>query len=91
MLENSERNRKEIDMADLTLQKKILDLIEELLKVPAGTVTADTQIADVEEWDSLMHVMIIGELESRLEVAIPLDDAIELTSVRELLDKAGCL
>ena len=78
-------------MADLTLQKKILDLIEELLKVPAGTVTADTQIADVEEWDSLMHVMIIGELESRLEVAIPLDDAIELTSVRELLDKAGCL
>lgn len=78
-------------MADLTLQKKILDLIEELLKVPAGTVTVDTQIADVEEWDSLMHVMIIGELESRLGIAIPLDDAIELTSVRELLDKAGCL
>ena len=78
-------------MADLTLQKNILDLIEELLKVPAGTVTVDTQIADVEEWDSLMHVMIIGELESRLGVAIPLDDAIELTSVMELLDKAGCL
>ena len=78
-------------MGDLTLQKKILDIIEELLKVPTGTVTVDTQIADVEEWDSLMHVMIIGELESRLGVAIPLDDAIELTSVRDLLDKAGCL
>ena len=78
-------------MADLTLQKNILELIEELLKVPTGTVTVDTQIADVEEWDSLMHVMIIGELESRLGVAIPLDDAVELTSVKELLDKAGCL
>ena len=78
-------------MADLALQKKILDLIEELLKVPAGTITVDTQIADIEEWDSLMHVMIIGELESRLSVAIPLDDAIELTSVRGLLEKAGCL
>lgn len=78
-------------MSEQTLQREILDLIEELLKVPAGTVTVNTQIADVEEWDSLMHVMIIGELESRLGVSIPLDDAIELTSVKELLDKAGCL
>lgn len=73
------------------MQDKIIALIEELLKVPAGTVTIDTQIEDVEEWDSLMHVMIIGELEERLGVVISLDDAIELSSVRELLEKAGCL
>ena len=59
--------------------------------MPAGTITVDTQIADVEEWDSLAHVMLIGELEMQLGVSIALDDAIELTSVRELLEKAGCL
>ncbi|MDE7114409.1 MAG: acyl carrier protein [Acetatifactor sp.] len=73
------------------MQEKIIALIEELLKVPAGTITIDTRIEDVEEWDSLMHVMIIGELEERLGVEIPLEDAIELGSVRELLEKAGCL
>lgn len=73
------------------MQEKIIALIEELLKVPTGTVTIDTRIEDVEEWDSLAHVMIIGELEERLGVAIPLDDAIELDSMRELLEKAGCL
>ena len=73
------------------MQDKIIALIEELLKVPAGTVTIDTQIEDVEEWDSLMHVMIIGELEERLGVVISLDDAIERAGVRELLEKAGCL
>lgn len=72
-------------------QQEIIALIEELLKVPAGTITMDTQIADVEEWDSLAHVMIIGELETQLNVSIPLDDAIELTSVKELLEKAGCV
>ncbi len=72
-------------------QQEIIALIEELLKVPAGTITVDTQIADVEEWDSLAHVMIIGELETQLDVSIPLDDAIELTSVKELLEKAGCV
>lgn len=75
----------------MSKQEEIIALIEELLKVPAGTITIDTQIADVEEWDSLAHVMLIGELESRLDVSIPLDDAIELTSVKELLEKAGCL
>ncbi len=78
-------------MADKVTQRDILDLIEELLKVPAGSITADTQIGDVEEWDSLMHVMIIGELESRLGVVIPLEDAVEVTCVRELLERAGCL
>ena len=75
----------------MTGQEEIIALIEELLKVPAGTITVDTQIADVEEWDSLAHVMIIGELESALDISIPLDDAIELTSVKELLEKAGCV
>ena len=75
----------------MTKRDEIIALIEELLKVPAGTITVDTQIADVEEWDSLAHVMIIGELETQLDVSIPLDDAIELTSVKELLEKAGCV
>lgn len=78
-------------MANIGLQQKIIALVEELLKLPAGTITPDTQIADVEEWDSLAHVMIIGELEQRLGVSIPLDDAIELTSMGELLEKVGCL
>lgn len=75
----------------MTKQEEIIALIEGLLKVPAGTITVDTQIADVEEWDSLAHVMLIGELETQLNVSIPLDDAIELTSVKELLEKAGCV
>ncbi len=78
-------------MTNTELQSEIIALIEELLKLPAGTVTPDTQIADVEEWDSLAHVMIIGELEERLKVSIPLEDAVELTGVRELFEKAGCL
>jgi acyl carrier protein len=78
-------------MADMELQKKVTGLIEELLKLPSGTITLDTMIEEIEEWDSLAHVMIIGELEEKLGITIPLEDAIELTGVRELLEKAGCL
>ena len=68
------------------MKEKIIKLIEDVLKVPAGTITEDTMIEDVEQWDSLAHVMIIGQLEEELGVSIPLDEAIELKGMRELLE-----
>lgn len=71
------------------MKKKIIDLIEEALNVPKGTITEDTRITDVEEWDSLAHVMIIGELEEKLGISIPLEEAVELTGMQELFVCAG--
>ena len=71
------------------MKEKIIALIEAALEVPSGTITEDTMIAEVEEWDSLAHVMIIGELEEKLGLSIPLEEAVDLTGVRELLEKCG--
>ena len=71
------------------MKKRILELMEEVLNVPVGTVTEYTTMDDLEEWDSLAHVMLIGELEERLGVEIPLDEAVEITCVKEILEKAG--
>ena len=73
------------------LKEKIIELIEEVLNVPAGTVTEDTMIVDVEEWDSLAHVMLIGELEEQFGISIPVEDAVEIDGVREILEKANCI
>ena len=67
------------------MKEKIIALIEEILNVPAGSITEETMMEDVEEWDSLAHVMIIGELQEKLGISIPLDEAVELSGVRELL------
>ena len=52
------------------MKEKIIKLIEDVLKVPVGTITEDTMIEDVEQWDSLAHVMIIGQLEEELGVEL---------------------
>ncbi|MCM1303494.1 MAG: acyl carrier protein [Lachnospiraceae bacterium] len=67
------------------MTEKILTLIEELLKIPNGTITTDTMAEDVEEWDSLAHVMLIGELEERFGISIPLEEAIEIKGVKDIL------
>lgn len=71
------------------MRDKIILMLEEILSLAAGSITEDTVIDDIEEWDSLAHVLIIGELESRFGIPIPLDQAIEITSVKELFEKAG--
>lgn len=69
------------------MKEKIIALIEEALMLPEGTITEDTKIEDVEAWDSLAHVMIIGELEEKLGISIPLDEAIEITSIQDIFEK----
>lgn len=71
------------------MKEKIFALIEEVLGVPAGTITEKSRAEDIEAWDSLAQVMIIGELEEKFGVSIPLDEAAEIESVAELLEKAG--
>lgn len=71
------------------MKEKIIALIEEILDVPAGTVTEDTRSDEIVEWDSLAHVAIIGGLEERLGISIPVDEAMEIESVREILEKCG--
>lgn len=70
------------------MKEKILALITEVLKVPEGSITEETQISEVEAWDSLMHVMIIGELEDRLGICFSVDEALELANVKQIIEKA---
>ncbi len=67
------------------MKEKIIEIITEILQVEPGVVTEDTLTSDLEEWDSLAQVMIIGELEAKLSISISLDEAMEIQGVRDLL------
>lgn len=69
------------------MKEKIIALITEILQVPEGAVTETTLIEDLEEWDSLAQVLIVGELESQLGIVIGLEEATEMTGVPDILAK----
>ena len=71
------------------MREQIIALMEEIFQVPVGTITEMTTADDLEEWDSLAHVMLIDALDSELGIAIPLDEVVEISSVVEIFDKAG--
>jgi acyl carrier protein len=71
------------------MKEKIIALIENQLGLEAGSIKETDLIEDIRGWDSLAHVLIIGELESQLGISIPLEEAIEIVTVGDLLAKAG--
>ncbi len=67
------------------MKERLIALITEILQVPEGTVTEKTLMEDLEAWDSVAQVMIIGEMETRLGISVPLEEAMEMTGVADFL------
>ncbi len=66
--------------------EKLQEIIAATLKIPAGGITATTEMDDIEEWDSLGHVHIMVAIEQAFDLYMDVDDFAELISVRAILD-----
>ena len=71
---------------DIHMKEKVFEIIAGILKIDAASLTEETKIEDIEKWDSLAHLMIIEAIDNKLGKSIPIDKAMEITSVKELLE-----
>jgi acyl carrier protein len=57
------------------------EILAGVLGVPVGTISDDSSIGNVEEWDSLAHVKLVLEIERRLKRELSPLEIAEITSV----------
>lgn len=69
------------------MQKKVQEIIAEVLRVAPEKVTPELSIGDIPEWGSMAQMGIISTLEARLDIEIPIDDLFDLTNVQVLVDE----
>lgn len=67
------------------MENKIIELIARVLNVPVGDVTLETEIGELDEWDSLRNVQIIAQLEKVFEVKITPDMIMDLEDVSDII------
>ena len=67
------------------MENKIFELITRVLNVPVGDVTLETEIGELDEWDSLRNVQIIAQLEKEFEVKITPDMIMDLEDVSDII------
>ena len=65
---------------------EMLDLIAEALEVEPGTITAETTIADVPEWNSIGWLTIMSLVDERLNVQINSRSVREFRTAGDVVD-----
>lgn len=67
------------------MEDKIIELIARVLNVPKSEVTLETEIGELDEWDSLRNVQIIAQLEKEFDVKITPDMIMDLEDVSDIV------
>lgn len=63
--------------------EEFLSFMAEILEVDKESLTLETSQDDVETWDSLMQLRLLGEIEAKYSVMIPMD---QVSTIKKLGD-----
>jgi len=65
--------------------EQLKTLMVDLFKCSPDELSDETGPGDINGWDSLGHVALMAEIQSRFGTHIPVEDAIEVESVSDIV------
>ncbi len=68
---------------DLDFMKSVF---EESLDIDSSNLNLDSRYEEVENWDSLGHVRIVGEIEDKLNIEFDIEDIIGQDTIQKLIE-----
>ena len=69
------------------MEKKIIDIVSDILKIKRSYISAKTAMNNAEQWDSLKQMQIIIALEDEFNIKFSENDLSEANSVVKLINK----
>ena len=67
-------------------EETVIRVVGKALDVDTSSLSADSEIGSVPEWDSLGHLTIVRLLQEEFAVELSIDDVIECESVQDFVD-----
>lgn len=67
------------------MEEKLIMTIADILGIDADDLDMDTMVEDVEEWDSLAMVEVIGEIEAEFDCSIPFAEVESIKCVNDFM------
>jgi len=65
-------------------EKKLIEILTKVLLLEESKISDELSRDDVEEWDSLAHLMLINELEETFQITINDDDILAIHTIGDL-------
>ena len=64
------------------MEKEFLEFIAEIFECDPSELSLDTTSDDIEIWDSLMQLRLVGEISDKYDVEIPIDEVADIKNLR---------
>ena len=65
---------------------RVMQTVSRVLRVPQESVTENSMMGDIPQWDSLNHMTVILAVEREFNLVFDLDDVVDLDGVQDLID-----
>ena len=72
---------------DAAKQQKVFQCIATTLAIPMEQVTLNMAIGSIPQWDSIMQLRLVMEIESEYGISIPIDIVPELDTLHKFYDQ----
>jgi acyl carrier protein len=70
----------------MDLTERVIGMIESIYSLPSGVVSSESKRGEIEQWDSLGHLVLVLQLEQEFGVQLSPEDIESMTSVRAIAD-----
>ena len=67
------------------IYERLNDIFRDVFDDDSISVTANTTAADIEDWDSLSHITLIGAVEDEFGMKFSMKEVVEMKNVGELI------
>ena len=65
---------------------RVIELFEEILEMDPGSVNAEDEFRNYEDWDSLAYLSVIAKVDEDYGLVIPREDFQKIRTVKQLSD-----
>lgn len=66
--------------------EKVSEIIKDVFDNDEVMITDNTVAGDVEGWDSLMHITLIGTIEDEFDIKFAMKDVVGMKNVGQMID-----
>ena len=65
------------------MEQEFLEFIADIMNIDVSEISLDTKFGEIEDWDSMMHMRIVMEIDAEYGVDIPIDEIPEIDTLRK--------
>lgn len=72
------------------MEQKLKEVFAEALGISEDIITDELKYNEIDEWDSVAHMTLVGEIEDSFDIMLDTDDIIDMSSfakAKEIVSK----